>query len=225
MAILQSNYIPWRGYFDIILRSDVFVFYDIVQYTKNDWRNRNIIKTPNGTQWLTIPVLQTHFEQTVHETQVANDRWRQKHWRTLCQNYGKAACFEQLEPQIRTLYLNSGHCFLSEINRTFICAICGILGINTRFVDARELVLPEGRTERLVSICQQFGARKYLTGPAAAEYLDTAAFAAAGVDILWQDYTGYPEYRQLSSPFSPRVSILDLLFNEGDNARAFISGG
>jgi hypothetical protein len=118
--------------------------------------------------------------------------------------------------------------YLSAINYRFLCEVCAILGIRTPITWSRDYRLVDGQTERLVDLCRQAGADKYLSGPAAKNYIDDAIFSQAGVTLTYVDYSGYPEYHQLYPPFVQGVSILDLIFNEGPNAprymRSFITG-
>ena len=222
VSILQSNYIPWKGYFDIIARSDYFVVYDLVQYTKNDWRNRNMIKTRNGLQWLTIPVRHQRLDQPICEVLATDNHWRRKHWKALCQAYSKAPHFADFCDELQALYLEEEELSLSKINRSFIDRVSEFLGLKTKIVDAAELSLAEGQTGRLVDICQSLGAGRYLSGPAARSYLDQTMFSEAGIEIEWMDYSGYPEYEQLNPPFEHAVSIVDLLFNTGRRAQEYM---
>ena len=222
IAILQSNYIPWKGYFDLIHSVDEFVLYDDMQYTKNDWRNRNKIKTRNGLEWITIPVRQETLAQTIRETKVANPLWHKQHWKMLAQNYAKAAHFKEYREIFEELYLGATESWLSEINRKFLLAINALLGIKTTIRCSSEFTLAEGKSERLLELCRTLGATTYLSGPAASDYLDVALFAEAGIGVEWMDYSGYPEYTQLFPPFAHGVSIVDLIFNEGNNAINFM---
>lgn len=222
LAILQSNYIPWKGYFDLINSVDEFILYDDMQYTKNDWRNRNKIKTGQGPQWLTIPVKQDSLAQTIRETQVASDVWRVKHWKTIAQVYGKSPHFGELRTLLEPLYTGSSEASLSAINRAFIETVNGVLGIRTRLTWSSEYKLDGDRNQRLVSLCSQAGADVYLTGPSALDYMDQAQFAAAGISVEVASYSGYVEYPQLHPPFEHAVSVLDLMFNAGREARRFM---
>lgn len=221
-AILQSNYIPWKGYFDLMNSADVFIIYDEVQYTKNDWRNRNRIKTANGIIWLTIPVRQNNLAQRIMDTEVANNDWRKKHWNSILMSYSKAPFFKQYCARFQELYLNSNETFLSRINYQFFLTINEILNIQTKLLWSQDLHLIEGKTERLVDLCEKVGATEYMSGPAAKDYLDVDQFVNKDIKVSWMDYSGYPEYRQLNPPFEHYVSILDLIFNEGNNAIAFM---
>jgi len=222
VAILQSNYIPWKGYFDIIGSVDAFVLYDDMQYTKNDWRNRNKIKTQNGLQWLSIPVRQESLHQKINETKITDVKWNINHWRTLSQNYAKAPFFKAYKAEFEALYLSATSEYLSDINRHFLDAINAMLDIKTKIYDSREFVLAEGKSERLLALCQELGATTYLSGPAARDYLDESIFEKAGIAVEWMDYSGYREYHQLFPPFEHGVSVIDLILNEGENAKNFL---
>ncbi len=225
VAIVQSNYIPWKGYFDMIASVDEFILYDDVQFTKNDWRNRNKIKTPRGVAWLTIPV-RHRFGQLIQETTVSDPAWVQQHWRSLLQNYAKALYFREYAPLFENLYREiAGEQYLSAINYRFLREICAILGIRTSITWSRDYCLVDGKTERLVDLCRQAGAGEYLSGPAAKDYIQEKLFSDADITLAYMDYSGYPDYRQLYPPFEHRVSIIDLIFNEGSNAINFMKKG
>lgn len=223
VAIVQSNYIPWKGYFDMIHLSDEFIFLDDVQYTRRDWRNRNLIKTPQGLYWLTIPVVvKGNYLVKIRDIKIADAQWPQKHWGILKNNYVKAAHFKECSPIIEELYLNCREEYLSEINYRFITAICKILKIETKISRSSDYDLTEGKTERLLALCEAAGAKVYLSGPAAKDYLDEELFHQKNIEVEWMDYSAYPAYRQLFPPFEHGVSILDLLFNEGEKATEFM---
>ena len=223
VAILQSNYIPWKGYFDMIAAVDEFIVYDCVQYTKNDWRNRNQIKTAQGKAWLTVPVRQHNLEQTIKQTELADPDCFRKHWKTFNQAYAKAPhigfCRDELEPVFREL---AGYKSLSEANALVIRAICNLLGIDTVISDANQYDLAGDRNERLVHLCRQAGASTYLSGAAAQVYLNEGQFERAGVSVEWMRYDGYPEYPQPHPPFDHHVSVLDLLASTGPAAADFM---
>ena len=217
VAIVQSNYIPWKGYFDMINMVGEFILYDDVQYTKHDWRNRNLLKTENGTQWVTIPVLRKFLSQKISETRAVNNIWRRKHWNSVCHWYSKAPFFNTYKEIFEELYMGSDEVYLSEINYTFIRAVNDILGITTKISRSRDYELIKGdKTERGVHLCKQAGTTEYLSGPAARAYLDESLFEAEGIRVSWMSYEGYPEYHQLfCPPFVHNVSIVDLILNEG----------
>lgn len=189
--------------------------YDEVQYTKNDWRNRNKIKTAKGAEWITIPVRQQSLNQTIDDTLVLNDLWQKKHPRMLQANYSKAPFYKQIMKALMPLYEKPDFEMLSEVNYLFINALCGILGVKTKIVNSRELGLQGDRQMRLVDACKKLNANCYLSGPSAKSYIQEAVFEANDIKVEWMDYSSYPEYPQLFPPFAHEVSILDLLFNVG----------
>ncbi|HUP58470.1 MAG TPA: WbqC family protein [Bdellovibrionota bacterium] len=215
VVVLQSNYLPWKGYFDLIHDCDLFVFYDEVQYTKNDWRNRNRIYTKNGLQWLTIPVARESVHFKISEVALPGGDWAERHWKALTSGYGRAPHFEQLEALMRPPLLERRWERLSELNQHLVREIASRLGIRTRMVDSSEYRLEPGRVDRLLSLLKQAGATQYVSGPAAREYLAASErqFAESGITVSYKDYTGYPEYPQLRAPFEHAVSILDLVAN------------
>src|SRR5438128_2744936 len=145
VAIVQSNYIPWKGYFDLINSADEFILLDDLQYTRRDWRNRNLIKSPHGLIWLTIPVeVKGKFYQRIKDTVVSDPKWNQHHWKTIIHNYSKAAYFRDFKELFEVLYLRSSEKYLSEINYRFITAICKILGSSTKISRAVDYGLVEG---------------------------------------------------------------------------------
>lgn len=223
IAILQSNYIPWKGYFDLISSVDEFIIYDEMQYTKNDWRNRNKIKTKNGVEWITIPVKIDSLHQKINQTQIFDPRWVKKHKATIQTNYAKAKCFEETKDFVFDLYEKvKSEEYLSKVNYIFIQEICKYLGITTKISLSSDYNLIEGKTERLVDLCIQTRATHYLSGPAAKEYLVEELFNEKDIVLEWMDYSNYKEYNQLHPPFEHGVSILDLIFNEGENSRKFL---
>ena len=222
LAILQSNYIPWKGYFDLVNSVDEFILYDTAQFTKNDWRNRNKIKTSRGLLWLSIPV-RHRFGQLIQDTVTSDPTWGRRHWRSLSQAYAKAAYFKMYEPLFEELYKKcSEESNLSNINYLFIREVCAILGIKTTITWSRDYALADGQTKRLVELCKQTRASEYLSGPSARNYIEPDLFARENIKLSFIDYSGYPEYPQLYPPFEHGVSILDLIFNTGPNARTYM---
>lgn len=223
VAILQSNYIPWKGYFDLIRQVDEFILFDEMQYTRRDWRNRNKIKTQRGLEWLTVPVkVKGRYYQTIRETELDGWQWASDHWRALTANYGRAPFFSGLASELKPLYLERQYTHLSQLNRTFIDWICSKLGITTVISNSSDYRIVEGKTERLLEICRQAGATEYISGPAAAGYLETDLFEAAGIGVRFFDYEGYPPYSQLWGEFEHGVTILDLLFNCGPDSSGYL---
>lgn len=223
VAIVQSCYIPWKGYFDMIGSVDEFIFYDDMQYTRRDWRNRNLIKTPQGLQWLTVPVkAKGRYFQTIRETEIEDQRWRQDHWKALQQNYKRAPHFGEIAATLEPYYLEREYSLLSDLNRALVEAICPLLGITTTLKWSWDYVLAEGKTERLVDLCSQAGADVYVSGPAARDYMEPELFEAAGIELQYFDYSGYAEYPQQWGEFQHGVSVLDLLFNCGPEATRYM---
>ena len=223
VTILQSNYIPWKGYFDLINSVDEFIIYDVMQYTKRDWRNKNFIKSPQGSLRLSIPILTSgKYYQSIYETKTVENSWSKSHWNSLLMNYSKAPFFDEVKELLEPIYLGDISDSLSVINYKLIVAICDYLGIQTKLSSSRDYDIVEGRTERLVSLCEQSGATKYLSGAAAKEYMDEDLFTKKGIEVEWMSYEGYEEYEQLWGEFIHEVSILDLLFNCGKDAKQYM---
>lgn len=217
IAIVQSNYIPWKGYFDIINMVDEFILYDIVQYTKNDWRNRNKIKTHEGLLWLTIPVRHSgRFGQRICDTEISDTRWTKKHWQSIKTNYAKADFFSESEAFLEMLYENAAVMNnLSQVNTMFVMNICTLLGIQTKISSALDYCLSGDKNEALISLLKKCEGNDYLSGPAAKGYLDEKLFLENGISVQWMDYGNYPEYEQMHPPFEHGVSIIDMLLNLG----------
>lgn len=218
-AILQSAYIPWRGYFDLIASVDHFILYDDVQYSNGDWRNRNRIKTAAGSKWLTIPIAKTgRIEKLINQVQAANDQWGVDHWNRVTAAYRKAPFFEEVMALLEPIYL-SGEVHLSTINRRLIEAICEYLGIKTQLHWSTDYHQTEGKSQRLADLVDAVGATVYVSGPAAKNYLDETVFSKTGKSVHWFSYADLKPYPQLHGSFDPAVSIIDLLFNCGPESR------
>ena len=223
VAILQSNYIPWKGYFDIIAAVDEFILFDDMQYTRRDWRNRNLIKSPQGTQWLTVPVhAKGKFHQRIRDTEIDGADWASVHWKALSQNYRRAPYFSTIARWLEPLYLAQPYSHLSILNRSLIEAICTYLGIQTVISNSWDYRLVDGRTERLADLCRQAGGSRYVSGPSARDYVDPEVFAGSDIELVWFDYEGYPPYPQQWGQFTHGVSILDLIFNCGPTSHRYM---
>lgn len=220
IAAVQSNYIPWKGYFDMIAAVDEFILFDDAQYTRRDWRNRNQIKTPHGVQWLTVPVkVKGKYHQAIRETEIDGTAWAETHWKTLVQNYRSAPHFDEIAALFEPLYRQRRYTHLSVLNRVLIETVCSFLGITTKISNSWDYhLLAEGKTECLVDLCVQSGSSEYISGPAAKDYFEENKLAEQGIKLTWFDYADYPEYPQLWGDFTHGVTILDLLFNCGKNA-------
>ena len=224
LVVLQSNYIPWKGYFDLIHDADVFIFYDDLQFTKNDWRNRNKIKTIKGSKWLSIPV-GTSANRLICEVALDDAGWQRSHWDSLRQQYEKRPYFKLYRSFFESVYLGKQWKNLSELNQFLIRHISHeILGIPTQFRDSREFELDGQKLDRLLDLVVKSKATRYVSGPAAKDYIQPERFEALGIDLVWKDYSNYPEYPQAHPPFEHGVTILDLLFNVGPEAPQYIWG-
>jgi hypothetical protein len=223
LAIVQSSYIPWKGYFDIIHEVDEFIFLDDVQFTPRDWRSRNRIKTPQGPAWLTIPV-GGHRHRRICDVQLPQ-RWADSHWRRIEACYHRAPFFEQYRPILEPAFRENAWRFLSDLNQHLIRTIArDALGIETRFRDSRELELESLKQDRIMEILQKTGGDIYISGPAARSYLRPERFAELNIELRWKDYARYPEYPQFHPPFVHEVTILDLLFHTGPDAPHYVWG-
>lgn len=224
-VIFQPSFLPWRGYFSQLARADVFVFYDDVQYDKHGWRNRNRIKTATGGKWLTIPVMSkgnVTESRLIKDIEIdPNDRWKQKHLGSIRQNYSKAPGFSQCWPRVQRLY-EATHERLADLTIESTLEAASALGIDhVDYVRSSSLGIDGGQTERLVRICRHLGATRYLTGPSAADYLDSSLFARAGIHVDFAVYD-LPEYSQFYPPFDANVSIIDLLMMEWATALDYL---
>ena len=224
VAILQSNYLPWKGYFDIIHDVDTFIFYDDVQYTHRDWRNRNRVKTAQGPLWLTVPV-GSRTDRRICDVRIEDAGWARRHWETLRHLYGQAPHFARVAPLLQETYLERTWTHLSELNQFLVQRIArDFLGLTTRFRDSREWTVQGAKQERILDLLRQAGATHYVSGPAAKDYLRQEAFDAAGIVLTYKDYAGYPEYPQAHPPFEHAVTVLDVLFQLGPEAPRAIWG-
>jgi hypothetical protein len=229
VVITQSNYLPWRGYFDLLRSADEAVLLDCVQYTRSDWRNRNLIKTARGLRWLTIPIrMRGRSRQAIDEAEIATENWAERHLRAIDTAYKNARFYSDVRAWVfAMLRAASSERMLSKVNERTLKMIIERLGIRARLRSCVDII-PRGElrnmgaTERLIEIATALGADRYLTGPKARDYLDADKFKNAGIEISWMNYGGYSPYRQLWCGFEPNVSIIDLLFNVGPQARQYL---
>ena len=221
-VILQPSYIPWRGYFHLVQRADVFVFLDDAQYTTRDWRNRNIVKGAGGPRWITVPVItKGRREQLIKDVEIDNSTaWRKSHLATLRHCYGQARYFDAyvgfLEEKYERTWDN-----LCELDIDLTCSIAGLLDIRTQFVRSSELGASGAKTDRLIDICKRVGITTYISGPSAKAYISPEAFERESIELVYHSYD-YPPYPQLFGEFAPNVTILDLLFNCGSHSATYI---
>jgi hypothetical protein len=223
LAAHQPQYLPWLGYFDKMDQSDIFVLLENVQFKKNEWQNRNRIRTADGWQWLTVPV-RHRFPQTIAEVEI-DDRaaWSRKHLQALKQNYGRAPHVDTLMPQLEAA-LESPGSHLAPLNIGLIDVVANVLGIDTPTVLGSDVPAREDPNARLIDLCRALEADTYLSGAGAHDYLDVDAFAAAGVEVRFQAFE-HPVYAQRYQPFEPFLSIVDLVMNCGRESLSVIRSG
>lgn len=219
VAIHQPNFIPSAGYFAKMLASDVFILLDSVDYTKDNWTNRNRIKGANGLQWLTVPVL-THgrMGQKILDVEINNrERWQHRHWQTILSCYSRSAYFSRYAERIEQFYKMPSQ-RLAEWNESWIRWIYDDLGASARLVRSSELAGIEGEgTELIASLCASVNATVYLSGQGGKNYLDLNRLTSIGVEVRYQKH--HPRsYRQLFGEFEGNLSTLDVLLNEGPGA-------
>ena len=225
VVILQPSYIPWRGYFDLIRRADLFIFYDDVQYDKHGWRNRNQIKSVQGKQWLTIPV---HSAGVTHGIEIRDVKidwskpWQKNHLKALTISYNKAPYFKKYLPLLEKFYSRRDESIADFAIET-TKELARELGIrDTRFMRASELEGINGqKTDRLIQILTKVGTTHYISGPSARDYIEQEKFEAASISLEYIVYD-YPEYPQLYPPFDSNVTIMDLLFMTGEDALKYM---
>lgn len=222
VAVLQSNYLPWKGYFDLIRDVDLFVFYDDVQFTKNDWRNRNRIKTAQGPQWLTVPVGQSLDRRVCDVRLPDGGAWAAKHLRTVRQAYARTPFAAEHLGWLERFLVHERPGTLSELNQSMIQHVArGVLGLPTEFACSTQFTLGGSREDRLLDLLGQVGATRYVSGPSARGYITEERFREANIELVYKRYE-YPEYAQLHPPFEHGVSIIDLLMNTGPDASRYI---
>jgi hypothetical protein len=223
VVILQPSYIPWRGYFDLVRRADIFVFYDDVQYDTRGWRNRNRIKTPHGSKWLTIPVHKKGAQTQdipINRIRFANQEWAAQHRDAFARNYREAPFYDTNRDLLDDLFELPGE-FLADYTVRTTVRIAGALGISEpRFIRSSSLGVTGAKTDRLLAVLEAVGGTHYLSGPSARNYIEADKFAAAEVKLEWMSYD-YPEYPQLHPPYDPQVSVLDVMLMTGPEALTY----
>lgn len=225
VAVDQPNYIPWKGYFDLIHDVDLFVFYNDVQYTTRDWRNRNKIRTQHGEKWLTVPCGKS-TRRFICEVTMSNDEWQKKHFETIRYAYGRTPYYRWVEPLLIDVYLNHKWKYLYELDQYLTEQISkNYLGIKTSFADSRNYKTKGVKHERMLNLLKSIGADIYESGPAAKGYIVDSDYEIEGIELRWKSYAGYPRYNQSGyDDFVHEVSILDLLCNVGEEASYYIWG-
>ncbi|ACO83982.1 WbqC family protein [Clostridium botulinum] len=225
VAILQSNYLPWKGVFDMIHQVDVFVFLEDVQYTTRDWRNRNKLLTKDGAKWITVPVKNKEKrEQLICEAEIDNSiEWQQKHFNSFQMNYAKSPYFKQYKWILEDIYLNNNWTNISELNIYITKLVAKELGIKTKFINSLELNAKGIKDDKIIDICKKLNADYYLSGSAAKNYISPRKFENNNIKLEYIKYE-YPRYKQLHEPFNHFVTVLDLIFNCGSDAPYYIWG-
>jgi hypothetical protein len=223
VVVLQPAYLPWLGFFDQLRRSDIFVYYDDVQYDKHGWRNRNLIKTQTGPIWLTVPVRHSgKGRPRILEVEIDYAKpWARKHVQSIRQAYARASHLERYMPALEEV-LEKPWERLVDLDMACVDLMAEWLGLRRPLERSSALGITGDQSERLVNICRHFGASRYLSGDVARDYLDVPLFERNGITVEWQQFV-HPEYPQLHGPFAPYMSTLDLLFNCGDEAAAVLA--
>lgn len=214
VAVHQPQYLPWLGYFDKMRRADAFCYLNDVQYKKNEWQNRNRIKTAQGWQWLTVPV-RYRFPEKINEVAINNTTgWQKKHLQALITNYSRAPYYNSYITIFEDTFSREWE-FISELNIHLIERLRAALNIDTKpTVISSDLDLRDEPTDRLIDICKAMGADTYLAGQGGADYMDLERFKKNGIDLIIQNFR-HPVYMQLFKDFKSHLSIVDLLFNCG----------
>ncbi|UYI47292.1 WbqC family protein [Vibrio natriegens] len=223
IAILQPNYIPWKGVFDMINQVDEFVFFDDVDYTSRDWRTRNKVRTSGESKWLTVPVKKMPRGTKIFEIEIANDgKWQKKHKATISQSYSKSKYFDDYKWILDEIY-DQEWTNLSEFNIYVTKLLCRVLDIKCEFSNSKDIDSSGSKDDRLISICKSLNGTHYLSGPAAKDYIDNQKFKVANIELSYIDYSFYQEYTQCHDGFDHYVSVIDLIFNCGPDAKKYIT--
>jgi hypothetical protein len=208
----------------MIDRADTFVYYDDVQFVRRSWQRRNKIKLPDGDFiWLTVPV-EKNFKQEIHEVEIKDNGWHNEHWKSIHHSYANAPYFNEYSPLLENVYESRWESLLN-LNVTIVENITDILGIDdTEFIYSSELNIEGEKTDRLLSVLDEIGADEYISGPAAKDYMEVKKFKHEGIELYWHDFD-HPEYPQQHGDFVSHLSIVDLLFNVGEDAMDVIHEG
>lgn len=219
-VIIQPNYLPWRGYFDLIHDADVFIYLDDVQYTLRDWRNRNQILTRQGLRWISVPVIKTTRDTLIHQVQIHGQDWVSEHHDLVKENYRHTSCYSEVMNLLQSVWSQSMP-NLSDLDIALTDKICEYLGVRTRRERATHFQVGGKATQRLLELCLKVGADHYISGPSAKSYLDEELMAQHGVRVSYKEYS-YPPYDQGGEAFEPGVSIIDLLCRFGKESTKYI---
>jgi len=225
IAIMQPNYLPWLGYFEMMYHCDTFVVLDDVQYNKKFWRNRNRIRVKDGAMWLTVPVLtKNKFKQSINEVQINHAvRWQDKHIRSLWLNYHRSPYFHKYYCHLEDILTKNNWNYLLDLDMAMLRLLAGTLNINTPLVTASSLSLEQRGEEKIIAICEKLGAQQLYDTYNSRNFIDIDTFGKRGIEVIFQQYR-YPQYPQQYKPFLPYMSVIDLLFNCGDESLQYILG-
>lgn len=215
LAIMQPTYLPWLGYFDLMRKTDHFIFLDNVQFSKQSWQQRNRIKTASGELMLTLPV-SYQTGQLITEVKLVNNHNLMKHLKSIMQAYQRAPSYHIYISELKSFYKNAKpNQFLSEFTIQLILWIKKTLNIQTKIDYASHYNLPEDRIKRLIHLCKQFNAEIYLSPEGARDYLTPFIphFEREAIKVEFHTYTPV-EYPQLYPPFIPYLSAIDFIFNK-----------
>lgn len=223
ISINQPAYLPWPGYFDRIIKSDIHIILDHVQFEKNSLTNRNKIKTPQGWSWLTVPIqTKGRFKDCpINLIEINNQsNWRHKHWHSLLSNYSKAPFFKAHEDFFYNLYLKDWTLLNDLLNETTAYLI-ETFEIKTEIIKSSDLNPVSSKSDLILELCKKTDAKKYISGPIGRDYLDVKSFQEIGIDVVFHDYE-YNSYQQQFGSFTPFMSSIDLLFNKGNDGKYFL---
>lgn len=225
VAISQPTYLPWIGYLDLIDQVDLFVILDNVQFAKQTWQQRNRIRTAAGLQWLTVPI-KLHFGQLIGEVEIREADFHVDHLRAIELAYRRAPRFQYYFEAINSKLAVRESRLLVDVNVSLLAWIMEALDIRTRLVRASKLGQRGKRTELLANICSELGATEYISPAGSAAYLlgEQELLTSRHIEVLFHHYE-HPVYRQVYKPFMPYASVVDLMFNEGEDALKIVRSG
>lgn len=223
VSINQPAYLPWLGYFHRIAKSDLHIVLDHVQFEKNSFTNRNKVRTAQGSTWLTVPVATKgkFGNLPINELEIADDRWRAKHWQTLKMNYSRGAHFRAHADFFEAIYASEWRKLDDLMDRITTYVLREALRIEAKVVRSSTLKARGTKSELVLNLCREVGANAYLSGPLGRNYLDESSFREAGIEVRYHDYA-HPVYPQVYAGFEPYMAIVDLLFNCGPESAAII---
>ena len=214
----QPVYLPWLGLFHKIASADLFCYFDIVQYQRKDYNNRNKVKTSNGELWLSVPVeSKNHLSKNVSKILIVQDSWVKKHLKSIELNYKKTPFFKDYFPELQSILINDSKDSLGYLNLKLLEYFMECLKIDTPIVKASDCNFEGIGSDLVLDMCVKLGADNYIFGEHGKNYADVKAFKEAEIVVEFQNYI-HPVYRQMGRDFLPYMSIIDLLFNEGDKS-------